>query len=191
MKRGCIDKGIYFRCNFFPKNKKGQVWVETVIYTLIALTMIGAVLAFILPKIEEIRDKSVIEQSINSVKDIDSVILSIVQGGPGNRKLVESNIKKGMMKIDGRLNQLSFEIETSYLYSEPGKIINLGNVKAVTTDIGGINKVTLTANYNYNIKYNDLDEEKILEQSSTPYTITIENKGEDADGNTIININVN
>ena len=190
MRRGYRNKGIYFRCNFFPKNK-GQVWVETVIYTLIALTMIGAVLAFILPKIEEIRDKSVIEQSINSVKDIDSVILSVVQGGPGNKRLVESNIKKGAMKIDGTQNQLIFEIETSYLYSEPEKIINLGNVKAVTTDIGGINKVTLTASYNYNIMYNNLDDEKVLEQSSTPYMITIENKGEDADGNTIINLNVN
>lgn len=180
----------FFRCNFFPKNRKGQVWVETVIYTLIGLTMIGAVLAFILPKIEEIRDKSVIEQSINSLKDVNNVILSVVQGGAGNRRLVEMNIKKGAFKIEGLEDKIIFEIETSYLYSEPGKTINLGNIEAITNDIGGLNKVTLTADYNYDVKFNDLDEEKILEQSSTPYTITIENKGE-ASGKTIVNLNIN
>ena len=173
------------------KNKRGQVWVETVIYTLIALTMIGSVLAFILPKIEEIRDKSIIDQSINSIKNIDSIIDSVVGGGPGNKRLVETNIKSGKIKINGAEDKIIFEIETTYLYSEPGKTINLGNVEAITEDIGGLNKVTITADYNYNITYNEVDEEKILEQSSTPYTITIENKGEDGSGNTIINLNIN
>lgn len=193
MKKGeeNIHDEIYFRRSFFPKNKGGQVWVETVIYTLIALTMIGAVLAFILPKIEEIRDKSVIDQSINSIKNIDSVIDSVVGGGPGNKRLVETNIKSGKMKIEGIDDKIIFEIETTYVYSEPGKTLNLGNVEAITEDIGGLNRVTITADYNYNIKYNEVDEEKILEQSSTPYTITIENKGEDGSGNTIINFNIN
>ena len=50
--------------------KRGQIWVETVIYTLIALVMIGTILAFALPKISEIQDKSTIEQSIIVIKDI-------------------------------------------------------------------------------------------------------------------------
>ena len=37
--------------------KRGQVWVETVIYTLIALALIGTVLAFVKPKVEEMQDK--------------------------------------------------------------------------------------------------------------------------------------
>ncbi|MEK6819672.1 MAG: hypothetical protein AABY03_00550, partial [Nanoarchaeota archaeon] len=78
---------------FFAKNNSGQVWVETVIYTLIALTMMGAVLAFALPKIEEIQDKSIIDQSINAMKDINNVILSVVQGGAGNKRIIETNIK--------------------------------------------------------------------------------------------------
>ena len=173
------------------KNKRGQVWVETVIYTLIALTMMGAVLAFILPKIEEIRDKSVIEQSINSVKDINNVIVSVVNGGAGNKRLVETNIRAGLIRIDGLGDKIDFEMETSYVYSEPGQPINLGDVEAITEDIGGLNKIKVTADYSYNITYNNLDEEKILEQASTPYMISIENKGEDGNGNTIINLNVN
>jgi uncharacterized protein (UPF0333 family) len=43
------------RAGFFAKNKRGQIWVETVVYTLIALVMIGLVLAFAKPKIEELQ----------------------------------------------------------------------------------------------------------------------------------------
>ena len=45
-------------------NKRGQVWVETVIYTLIALVMIGLVLSFVQPKIMELQDKATLQQSI-------------------------------------------------------------------------------------------------------------------------------
>ena len=37
------------------EKKRGQIWVETVIYTLIALILIGLVLTFITPKIKEIQ----------------------------------------------------------------------------------------------------------------------------------------
>ena len=43
---------------------KGQIWVETMVYTLIAFALIGIVLMFVKPKIEEIQDTSIIEQSI-------------------------------------------------------------------------------------------------------------------------------
>ena len=46
------------------KRKKGQIWVETVIYTLIAFAMIGLALSFVKPKIDEIQDRGIIEQSI-------------------------------------------------------------------------------------------------------------------------------
>jgi len=68
------------------KQKRGQVWVETVIYTLIAFVMIGLVLAYAKPKIEELQDKALIEQSIEMMKDIDSTILRM--GGAGNQRLI-------------------------------------------------------------------------------------------------------
>ena len=53
-KRGLVSK---------RSDKKAQVWIETVIYTLIALALIGTVLAFVKPKIQEIQDKIVKIQS--------------------------------------------------------------------------------------------------------------------------------
>ena len=37
--------------NILPKSKRSQVWVETVVYTLIGLTIIGIVLSMALPQI--------------------------------------------------------------------------------------------------------------------------------------------
>ena len=170
-----------------PKAKRGQIWVETVIYTLIALIMIGTILAFAVPKVNEVKDKTIIEQSINLIKDINDVITSVVQGGLGNKRIIEVNVKKGQLLIDSINNKAIFEMTTDYDYSEEGKTISLGNVDATTKRTGGTNTLTLLSTYNYDITYNGRnDEEKTLTQSSTPYKISIENKGKDASSNKII-----
>src|SRR3989338_3494949 len=110
-------------CSFFQKNSGGQIWVETVIYTLIALIMIGAVLAFAVPKVNEVKDKTIIEQSINLIKDINEIIISVVQGGLGNKRIIEVNVKKGELTIDGTNEKVIFTMETDYVYSEPDKTI--------------------------------------------------------------------
>src|SRR3989339_625134 len=98
--------------------KRGQVWVETVIYTLIAFVMIGSVLAFVKPKVEEMQDKAIIEQSIGMMEDINTIVLSLVHGGAGNKRKIELGIKKGILMIDGQNNKLIFEIESGNTYTE-------------------------------------------------------------------------
>ena len=49
---------------FLQKNCRGQVWIETVIYTLIAFALIATALTYIKPKIEEIQDKAIVENMI-------------------------------------------------------------------------------------------------------------------------------
>ncbi|MDP7521120.1 MAG: hypothetical protein QF567_02715, partial [Candidatus Pacearchaeota archaeon] len=120
--------------------KRGQVWVETVIYTLIAFVMIGAVLAFIKPKIEEIRDKALIEQTIEVIESINFGIIEL--GGEGNKRIIELGIKKGILKIDGENNLIIFEIESRHVYSQPGEDIYIGNIIANTKKRGTFNTVT-------------------------------------------------
>jgi len=170
-------------------NKKGQVWIETVIYTLIIFVMIGLVLSFVKPKIEEIQDKAIIEQSIGMLEDIDHLILSLIQGGPGNKRLIELGIKKGILKIDGINDKIIFEIESAYTYSQPGTSISHGNIIAYTEKEGSFNRVTLTLDYHegYDIKYKDKDELKLISKASVPYKVFISNEGGDK---TIINFEV-
>ena len=80
--------------------RKGQVLIEAVIYILISLALIGIVLAFAHPKIEEIQDRTIIEQSEEVMQDVADTITEIRQGGSGNQRLIEIGIKKGELKIN-------------------------------------------------------------------------------------------
>jgi hypothetical protein len=171
--------------NLYP-NKKAQVWVETVIYTLIALTIIGLFLSFAKPKIEEIQDKATVEQSVQMLEDINNIILSIVEGGAGNQRVIELGIKKGALFIDGNSDTITFEMDGKYTYTEPGangamgSYIEVGNILASTKKIGKISTVTLISNYSdkYNITYQGEDKLKVVSRSPAPYKISILNKGE-------------
>lgn len=179
------------------KNKKAQVWVETVIYTLIALVVIGLFISFAKPKIEEIQDKSIIEQSVSMLEAIDSIMLDIVQGGAGNQRVIDLGIKKGTLTIDGVNDQLSFVLEGKYTYTEPGDAgaegspVNVGNVIATTSKRGSLSKVTLISNYSdkYDIKYNGGDQIKALFKAPVAYKITIYNQGE-VGGKPVIDISL-
>jgi hypothetical protein len=162
---------------FQKKNSRGQVWVETVIYLLIAFVMIGLVLSFIKPKIEQIKDKAIIEQSIQIIQDIDNSILTM--GGSGNKRLLEIGIKKGSLIIDSENDTIIFEMEGAYMYSEPGETVKTGNIEAVTEKNGRNNRVTLKRDFGdeYNITYNDEESTKTLTRAPSPYRMFITNNG--------------
>ena len=161
------------------KNSRGQIWIETVIYILVAFAIIGLVLAFVKPKIQEVQDKALIDQSLGVVKDIDAVISEVAQGGIGNKRKLELGVQKGILKIDGENDQIFFEIESKYAYSEPGEVVHYGSTEVFTKEMGNINRITLTNNYTYNITYKGSDQIKPINKASTPYTLFITNKGGD------------
>ena len=176
---------------FFSKNRKGQIWVETVIYTLIAFSLMGLVLAFVVPKINETRDRGVIEQSIGVLQNIDSLIRNL--GGPGNQRVPEITINKGTMTIDAPSNKIFFELESRYEYSQPGEDVTVGKITVHTEGEGKINIVTLTLDYSgeKNIQYMGQEEVKTISKAPVPYSISIADRGPDSQKKTIINMEVN
>jgi hypothetical protein len=188
-----MKEGISFfsKNHKFSKNYKGQVWIETVMYTLIAFVMIGLVLTFARPKIQELQDKAIIDQSITMLKEIELTILDM-GGYSGNQRIFELGLKKGELTIDGVDNKIIFEMESAYMYSEPGTDIQDGSLIIHTETIGDLNIVTLTRDYSnsYNIKYNEADDLEILTSSSVPYKLFLSNEGDDGEGKTIIDIGV-
>jgi len=168
-------------------NYKGQVWIETVVYTLIAFAILSAILGVAKPKIEQLQDKSIIEQSIGILENIDGIIEEI-QTVPGNKREIELSIKKGSLNIDAPNNQIIFEIESAYIYSEPGITIKKGSINIDNKKIGKINNINATINYSekYNLTTNNKDEQELLTKSSAPYKMFISNNGEE---NNLIKIN--
>lgn len=172
--------------------KSGQIWVETMVYTLIAFALIGLVLAFVKPKIEEVQDSTLISQSVEVLEDIDSIISEVAIGGTGNQRVPELGISKGTFTIDAPGDSLFFVIESRYEYSQPGTDVSLRGITVHTEQIGRMYDVTLTKDYSgvYNITSEGLEEVRQLTSSSTPYKVVIAANGSDSSGNQIINMGV-
>jgi type II secretory pathway pseudopilin PulG len=161
------------------KNSKAQIWIETVVYTLIALIMIGAVLAFAQPKIKEIQDKLILDRTFDALQEITSQIESAVNGGIDNRRTVNVEIKKGELKIDPANNEIIFTLKDSNsIYSEPEKTVNRIGIKIETKETGKTAIVTLTKKYDYNIETKSGNTE-ILTKSASAYRMIITNIGTD------------
>jgi len=170
-------------------NKKGQIWVETVVYTLIALLMIGAVLGVARPKIGEIQDKLTLDQTVEMLNVINEKIEEVGVGA-GNKRTINIEIDKGEIEIFNnsfqedeinKPNTIVFVLEESRsVYSEPAtdatKFILKGNVVEVQTkQVGKVNTVKLKLDYEgeYNLEYGG----NVLTKSPSAYEISIENKG--------------
>jgi type II secretory pathway pseudopilin PulG len=158
--------------------KKGQVWVETVTYTLIAFILIGLVLTFVKPKIDELQDKAAIDQSVNVLKQIDSVVNEVYQGGVGNKRVLDLTLSQGTLTINSTSDSLDFLFTGTYMYSEPGKIYQDGGFNITTTQIGSEYKVLIGKNYpTFNVTYDGKKSPGIIQSSPSPYNLIISNNG--------------
>lgn len=163
--------------------KRAQVWVETVIYTTIAFGMIAIVLTFAKPKIENMQDKAIIDQSYELIRNLDNTLTALRQSASGNQRAIEIYIKKGSFEIDALNEKIKFVMDTGAEYSELGESIEREGI-LITTEKGlEKNKVTLEKDYSSELflSYNGQNQSKLLEKSSIPYKFVITNLGSDGD----------
>jgi hypothetical protein len=162
-------------------NHKGDVWISTVLYTLIGLAMIASLVAIIQPEVSKLKDKFVIEQTAQSLNVLDDTILR-TREATGTRLNYIIRMDKGNFIIDGVNEIIYWQTDSNYQFSEENRTINLtlGNIKGITRPKDGIWNVTLLVDYRgygINITVNDKDELKTLNPSSLAYSIWITNKG--------------
>lgn len=114
--------------------KRGQIWVETVIYILIGLTIFGGLLYVALPKINEYRDQAVLAQSKQSLSNLNDEIQSVL-ASPWNKREVSLKVLNGEYNIDPKNSTISFILKKTKLkYSEPGFSYNDGDITILTLD---------------------------------------------------------
>ena len=163
--------------------KRGQVWVETVIYTLIALALIGLVLTFATPRIAKARDRAVVEQTIASLNEFDKKIGSAIQT-TGNVRAIDFTMKRGELFIKSEEDKILFVLQDiSAAYSEPGIDVEIGRILARTTEEQKGYTVNLELDYSsiVNITYQSLDKEEKFTQSPTPYKFSLTYTGSKLD----------
>lgn len=158
--------------------KKGQVWIETVLYTLIGLVLMGLVLAFVMPKINEMRDNAIVEQAISTLNVMDSKINEVIQRGAENIRESEFSLKRGELYINSTTDEIIFALDgLTKPYSESGVEIRQGRIYVLSTKGAKTSSVILKLKYNANITYDGRDENKKLTAAATPYKFFIKNEG--------------
>ncbi len=159
-------------------NIRGQIWVETVIYTLIGLALIGLVLAILTPQIREFRDRSVIEQTIESLNTFDSKVIEILDA-PGNKRKITFRLDRGEIFIDSLDDEIRYILDGSNVrYSEPGVELNIGRIRVLTEELTEKYKIILSLPYLHNITYDGSDgANETFSPVSIPYEFFVENKG--------------
>lgn len=169
--------------------KKSQIWVETVIYTLIIIVIIGILLSILTPAIESKKDQIILEKSLEMIEQIDSSIEDARYYGAGNSIPVDLQIKKGKLIINAVQDYIIFEMKSSYMYSEPNQTITRGKINITTIYKGKNYDINFKIYYNnINLTYNKKDMEKVFNSAPTPQKLIIANYGKTND---FVNIDLN
>ena len=159
--------------------RKGQVWIETVLYTLIGLSIMGVILSLVKPSLDEKRDQISLNQAIEILEGINSQVDEVIYTGGGNSRTLEITMKKGKLSIDGKNDYVVYSAESKYMFSEPETEVSVGKIKVFTKERAKKNYlINMSLNYkDLNITFKGEDKEKTLQSSSTPYKIVITNVG--------------
>jgi len=159
-------------------NRSAQVWIETVIYTLIGLAIIGVLLSIVKPAIDEKKDQILIDKSLTMIETIHSKVEEVIHYGTGNSRLVEIQLTKGRIEVKPADNSIEFYMDSTYMYSELGQNVSVGKVVATTAKKGKVYEVKLILSYNdLVLTWNGKNATQVFQPSPGPYKITITNNG--------------
>ena len=160
--------------------KLGQVWIETVIYTLIGLVIMGLLIGVTTPKIKQINDKIILGQTTDYVLNVLDQKIIEIRGAQGNERLINLRVKKGQLLIDGSNDVIWFKlIDSNYKASEIGMPIAQGNMIQLTEEKNGKYTINLILNYTglFNLTLNGQDNSKVITASPTDYKLQLQNNG--------------
>lgn len=166
------------RGSFNPR-KKSQIWVETVIYTLIGLTIMGIILSVVTPRINQINDRALLTQTKEAMTQINEQVQEILSS-TGQQRDILLTVKKGEYFINAPENYISFVLKgTGALISEPNQLIKSGEIDILTkTKSSSKYDVYLILNYSqYNITYNGKDVNKTFTPAPAGYRLLLMNAG--------------
>lgn len=157
--------------------KGGQIWIETVLYTLIGIALIGVVLAFVVPKINTQKDKLVVEQTLDALDAVDQKINQVLSA-PGNAREINFAMKRGEFHVNSTEDTLYFIVPSlKEPYSEPNADIKIGRLVLRTQEKQGDFDVIIKVAYADNVTYALEDTNRKFDPASIPYRFIVSNEG--------------
>jgi hypothetical protein len=166
--------------------KRGQVWIETVIYTLIGLAIMGMVLAVAKPKIDEFATMKNVDQTLEAMQNIDAKIIESL-AAQANQRTADVKVSKGTLFFNLTESRIYWIVEASYKYSEENMPITKGAFTVTTYRDDGW-KVRIEKSYpNLDFEFDDrTDGIRELQPAPTPHKLIMLNNGPNAEGKTRI-----
>jgi len=165
----------------FLKGKKADIWISTVLYTLISLAIIGTLLGVVRPRIDEMRDHYLIDQTIGALNQIDKTVTS-VKTAQGMRLPVEFQLSRGILIFNTTSKIIQWSLPDSrYQYSETGFPVSIGKLSLKTSNTSS-DRWNILVQLNYSdiiFTVNNQSIPKTYQSSSRVYSIWAENKGTD------------
>ncbi|MBT4334283.1 hypothetical protein HOD61_00505 [archaeon] len=153
--------------------KRGQIWISAVLYMAIGIVIISLIMAVGVPVIQKMSDRHTLVQTEEMMASLDEIVRSVKGQGLGAQDVVSMGLNKGTFNIDETNDQISWQMETTALLSEPGYPVTHGNLILLTEVKGNRYDVTLTLNYTSTI---DITYSGMLPISGK-HRIAIQNKG--------------
>lgn len=107
-------------------NKKSQIWISAIIYTMVAILALVLILSTGIPLLTELKDRAVFEKVKDIMVNLDQQISEIANQGEGSQAIVSFEVREGEIKFED--NQFVWEIETESEIISPRTSQILGNL---------------------------------------------------------------
>ena len=174
-----------------------MIWVSTIIFIAIGITIITLILSSANPMISRMSDKNTIFRTKDLLSQLDGAVKEVVEEGPGSQRRIDLvSIEKGELYIEKMpLNySIRWEMETNTELMELGQEITEGNIHMLlnSTKIVGTNKIILWVESNKVTTNLTTDFTDGSGPFKGKYIFTIKHQGFDpAENRDIIGIEVN
>ncbi len=151
--------------------------METLLYTVVSLAILGTVLSFAIPKMQQSQERARIETSIASMRALDDIIRTVHTLPPGNSRTSLINVEQGTLMIDSEDEVIVWSIPSLNLkYSEVGTPVRQERVQILTTQTQKKYTTTLTLDFSgqgLNLTLNGNEAFTELTPAPTPYKLAI------------------
>ncbi len=107
-------------------NRKSQIWVSAVLYTMVAAISIAFILQAGIPLIEGMRDRSIFNNMKNQMLVLDQQIESVASEGRGSQRYVPLEVSHGEIILDEE--GLRWQMTTNTRIVEPRSSYKVGNL---------------------------------------------------------------
>lgn len=107
-------------------NRKSQIWISVIIYTLVSVLALVLILNTGIPILTEMKDRAVFSKIKDVMLDLDRHITEIANQGEGSQATVSFEIRDGEVLFSA--DQLIWELETKSKIISPRTKTVLGNL---------------------------------------------------------------